>query len=243
MTTQNQSASPIIPAAAVLGVSLAIGLILMGYFISGAVMESHRGDRTVTVHGVSTREVEADAAVWSLRYRLVEDDPGQLAKSMSNANGRIVEFLKEKGLEPSEITIFDPVAEIFPSREEVGGPGGRFLATGVVVLDTKNIPAVLAAKREIATLRKDGIFPVDSRGRDAGPQFLFTGVEDVAPGMLKEAAENARHAAAQFGDAAGTAVGAVRRADIGSVQVLGEVPGNPPRKTLRVESKVEYFLK
>jgi hypothetical protein len=52
----NSSSPPLIPAAAVLGVCLAIGLILGGYFMAGAIMESRRGERTVTVRGLAERE-------------------------------------------------------------------------------------------------------------------------------------------------------------------------------------------
>ena len=60
------------PVALVPSLLLAIGLSAGGLMAGKGFADARLGDRFVTVKGVSEREVEADLAVWTLSFQLVE---------------------------------------------------------------------------------------------------------------------------------------------------------------------------
>ena len=86
------------------------------------------------------------------------------------------------------------------------------------------------------------------------PQFLFTQLNAVKPGMMAEATKSAREAATQFAADSGSKVGAIRRASQGLFSIAdrdrtgpegGEGGGGPasdPNKKVRVVVSVDYFL-
>ena len=63
------------PFAALL---VGIGLALAGFFVGRGFVQGRVADRFVTVKGVAEREVQADVALWPLRYVATDDDLAQL---------------------------------------------------------------------------------------------------------------------------------------------------------------------
>jgi len=243
---QPTSSPPLIPAAAVLGVCLAIGLILGGYFISGAVMESRRGDRTVTVRGLAEREVRADLAVWPITFRVADNSLAGLDSSIQRNRELIISFLKGRGFEADEISVRPPNTVDLESMT-FGGPRQerpfRFVASNTVLVQSGNVPAVLEAMENIGELLRQGVVLGGEEYDNSRPVFSFNALNDIKPEMLKEANENARKAAAKFGDDAGTGVGAIRRASQGLFEIRDRDSNSPDQKVVRVVTTVEYFLK
>jgi len=56
---------------------LALGLATSGLFIGRGFIQSRLGNRIVTVKGVSEREVEANLALWPLRFVATSNDVGK----------------------------------------------------------------------------------------------------------------------------------------------------------------------
>jgi hypothetical protein len=83
---------------------------------------------------------------------------------------------------------------------------------------------------------------------NAGPTFVFTGLNALKPDMIAEATANAREGAEQFAADSGSRVGGIRRANQGVFQILprDEVEGAQEakqlHKTVRVVSTLEYLL-
>ena len=55
-------------AAAIMGLPVAVGLALAGWFVAQAATTLRGADRVVEVKGLAEREVPADLALWSLAY-------------------------------------------------------------------------------------------------------------------------------------------------------------------------------
>ena len=56
------------------GLFIMIGLVVIGFHISGAVARYRSYDRTVNVKGLCEREVKADKVIWPVVYKVMADD-------------------------------------------------------------------------------------------------------------------------------------------------------------------------
>ncbi len=230
----------------VLGVCLAIGLILAGYFMAGAVMESRRGERTVTVRGLAEREVGADLAIWPLTFRAAENDLAKLQQAIAANRGIIRDFLIGHGFSPEELTYRPP--NIVDLEAQAYNQGGgerpfRYLATVTVVLCSSDVPKVRAAMDASSRLVEQGIVLGGEEYGGARPEFQFTALNAIKPEMLKEANTNARQAANRFADDSASMVGAIRRANQGLFEIRDRDSNSPEIKIVRVVTTVEYFLR
>lgn len=244
-STTSKTELPVAPFF-VLGVCLAIGLILAGYFISGAVMESRRGERTVTVRGLAEREVPADLAIWPLTFRAADNDLAKLQQTIAANRNLIREFLVGHGFTPTEIiyrppTIVDLEAQTF--NQGTGERPFRYLATSTLVLCSNEVEKVKAAMEASSRLVEQGIVLGGEEYGGARPEFQFTALNSIKPEMLKEANLNARQAANRFADDSATMVGAIRRANQGLFEIRDRDANTPEIKIVRVVTTVEYFLR
>jgi hypothetical protein len=72
---------------ALLGLSIALGLILGGWVLGAQIKATRLSDRYVTVKGLVERKVKSDLAIWPLTYKEAGDDLGSLhAKTETNKN-------------------------------------------------------------------------------------------------------------------------------------------------------------
>ena len=67
-----------IAEAIILGAFLCLGLIVLGYLISSSVIRIKALDRTVTVKGLSEREVPANKAIWPIKFSEADNDLSHL---------------------------------------------------------------------------------------------------------------------------------------------------------------------
>lgn len=87
---------------------LAIGMLIMGYFIKNGLDTFAGKDRVVTVKGLAEMEVPANKVTWPLMYKEVGNDLPTLYNKINNTNQTIVTFLKQKGITEQEISINAP---------------------------------------------------------------------------------------------------------------------------------------
>jgi hypothetical protein len=240
------SSSLSVAPAFVLGVCLAIGLILAGYFVAGAVMESRRGDRTVTVRGLAEREVRANLVVWPITFRGVGTDPAMLRERLQANESAVRLFLKGQGFSEEQITSRPPNT-VDLEAQTFGNPGAerpfRYVGSMTVVVQTTNVDQALTAMQSVGELLQQGVVLGGEEYGASRPDFQFTALNEIKPEMLKEANQNARQAAMKFADDSATAVGAIRRASQGLFEIRDRDANTPDIKVVRVVTTVEYFLK
>lgn len=229
-------------AAAVLGVSLAVGLALAGWFVGNALLRARAAERFVTVRGFSEQEVAADLVIWPLSFVVTGNDLATLQQRYEGAAARIAEFLRKEFPE-NECSVSAPRVT---DREAQGGfsqgnrPVDRYVAEGAVTVRTGKIDIAKAAMRRSSELVREGVPLV--RSYEQNTEYLFTQLDKVKPAMIAEATKDARRAAQQFADDSGARVGAIRRAQQGLFTVDNRDPFSPEFKKIRVVTTVEYFL-
>ncbi len=73
---------PISRSLVVLGASILLAFIALGWLIDNAAIDVKRFDRTVAVKGLSEREVPADVAIWPLTFQDANNDLNALFESL-----------------------------------------------------------------------------------------------------------------------------------------------------------------
>lgn len=239
--------------AVAFGALIAAGLMVAGFLLKQAVVESRRAERFVTVRGLAEREVKADTATWPIRFTAAASDLAS-AYAKSEADKKlVVTFLTGGGVDPNETEVAQldvsdtKVLEYGPERT-----GPRFIVAEVVTVRTKKVDLVASLSTRVAELVKNGVV----LGHTPELTYHFTGVNEIKPAMLAEATKAARAAAAQFAADSGASVGAIRRATQGALSIVplegfadggegGGFPGQADhwiRQKVRVVMTVDFLL-
>lgn len=229
--------------AALLGVFIFLGLSVLGYFLSVAVVEYKTYDRSVTVKGLSEREYKADIVIWPIQFSVANNELGNLYDSIDQQTVKIRNFLENNGVAASEIStslpsIIDKSAQQYGSNEKVKF---RYSASQTVTVYSKNIDAVRKLMGSLAQLGKQGIVFAGNRYQSQ-TEYLFTRLNAVKPKMIEEATTNARLVAQKFAMDSQSSLGKIKRAAQGQFSINTRDKNNPHIKRVRVVATVEYYL-
>ena len=228
--------------AAILGISLALGIASAGGLVANALYEARTAQRYVTVRGLSERMVPADPAIWPVVFPVTGDDLGQVQQQVENNYRTIREFLRARGFDAAEMSTIVP--RITDVEAQMSGqqarPGNRYVAEAALTLRTPRVDDMRAAMQGSGELVTAGIVLV--RSWEYQPQYLFSGLDSIKPEMIAEATRDARSAAQQFAADSGSRVGGIRTAQQGYFSISDRDPFSPEFKSVRVVTTVEYFL-
>jgi hypothetical protein len=228
--------------AAVLGLLVAAGLVGAAGRLGEALLEFRKLERSIEVKGLSEREVPADLAIWPIGYVEADNDVANLYRTVERKNGRLLAFLEQAGFDRDEVSVSAPSVIDKQAREYGGGEPSpfRYTARATLTVYTKDVARVRATMGRVAELGREGI----ALGGDGGlpPQFLFTGLNAVKPGMIEEATRNARESARKFADDSDSKLGKIRRAAQGQFSIDDRDVSTPHIKKIRVVSTIEYYL-
>jgi len=230
-----------VSSAFALGVCLAIGLIVAGYLMGGALLKARSAERFVTVKGLSEKIVEADLAIWNISFRDAANDLEGLQQLVDANKAKVHNFLLGMGFEEAEISSMPPqitdvksLPYMDPSRDREF----RYTAVTKLTLRSAKVPLVKKALERAGELVSAGIVLAE----DSATEFSFTKLNDIKPEMIAEATKSAREAAEQFARDSGSQVGAIRRANQGYFTIDDRDRGSPDYKNVRVVTTVEFFL-
>ena len=226
-----------------LGALLCAGLVALGWQISRGIVRVRALDRTVTVKGLSEREVPADVAIWPIKFSEADNDLNRLFSAIQAKNTAVNEFLKQGGFKEEEISVSVPA--IVDHQAQGYSPENarqfRYSGTSTLTVYSLNVEQVRAAMRNLVELGKRGIAIA---GEDYGSrtEFLFTHLNDLKPAMIEEATRNAREVAVKFAQDSSSVLGKIRTASQGQFSIEDRDSNTPHIKKVRVVSTVEYYL-
>jgi hypothetical protein len=203
--------------AAVLGLLVCIGLALAGYFVSETFYKGRLASNTVTVKGFAERDVKADLALWQISYSITGGNlPALYAQSSANETV-LVAFLSQKGFRKDEIKsgalqVNDLLANQY--RGNNISEDQRYIISNTLTVRSTNVALVDQSTHAVNDLIKQGIVLTGNN-----INFQFTKLNDIKAPMLREATQNARGAAQQFANDAGSHVGSIQSASQGFFSV------------------------
>lgn len=218
---------------------LAAGIAAGGHFVGRGISDRNNGSRTISVKGLSEKEVDASIAIWNIGYYATGNDLAELNGKLGDSTRAVVAFLKQAGFEEQEFAVQPPAvrdASMESRGKDNPPPPERYSARQSVLLRTANIDLVKPALASMSGLMMAGVLV--SGGSQ--PSYLFNQLNEIKPGMIEEATHNARIAGEQFSRDSQTVLGQLRSASQGLFQVEDRDAATPERKIVRVVVNVEY---
>lgn len=221
---------------------LAVGLLLMSVFIQQGLDSFSSNNRIVNVKGLSEMEVPANKVTWPLMYKELGNDLPTLYTNIRQTNEAIVQFLKRKGIDASEISINAPeIIDLKAERYNSNPTPYRYNVTSVITVTSTKVELVRQMISEQSELLKQGIAITGGDYR-YNVQYEFTGLNDVKPQMIEEATQNARAAAVKFAKDSDSKLGKIKRANQGQFSISDRDANTPYIKRIRVVTTIDYLL-
>jgi hypothetical protein len=236
MTTETGGRRGLVPAAIILALGLAVG----GFFIGQGLFRARATERSVTVKGLSEREIAANLVIWPIPFTVTANDLATLQERVDAATGIIRNFLKddfdttEIGVSVPRVT--DREAEGYSNRPNQE----RYVAQVIVSVRTMKIAGARALMNRSGELVKRGV-PL-THSYEHTTQYFYTDLEKIKPEMIAEATKDARRAAERFAEDSGASVGAIKNAQQGYFSVEDRDPFSPEHKRVRVVTSIQYLL-
>ena len=221
------------------GALIALGLCLGGLFIYSGISKYAAKDRAVSVKGLSTREVEADHAVWPLSYGWNGNDLPALYAQLERVTERVQKHLLSLGFEPEDfrqgsISVSDNWSDYYGNHR----PEYHYTLNTSLIVSTDKVKKVVESQGKEAELLKEGIIVKTERWK---LDYQFNGLPELKPLMIEEATKNARAVAQKFADDAHCRLGSIRRASQGQFSIESD-EYQPWMKRVRVVTTVDYYL-
>lgn len=241
----------------IVSIALVFSFGIGGFLVGRSLQRFKTDDRSVSVKGLSEREVKSDLAVWIIQTRMANNDLLEGSKAIDAARNKVVEFLIQNEIKQEEITVegivvIDKKAQQYDNFQQ--GNAFRYLITQNFQIRSNNVDLIQKVSRMTGELLQVGVFL--SHTDYGNPlQFYFTKLNDIKPEMITEATQNARKAAEQFAVENDSKLGQLKKANQGLFTIVdrtaslsvgegGYVSGtNDIMKKVRVVISAEYSIK
>jgi uncharacterized protein len=232
------------------GALIGLGVASAGYLAGDALIKSRLGLRTVTVKGLSEREVKADLGFWPVRFVVTGPTLEVARAKLEVSETAVKEFLKSQGFADADMAVQNiQVEDRMAGYNAQGIPEDtRFVLTEDLLVRSIDVQKLADASRSVGDLLKSGVV-FSSDAYNAGPSYIFTKIADLKGDMLTEATRRAREAAQKFAEESGAKVGDIQNANQGIFEIKPavEIPNDRPEKQIdkmvRVVTTITYFLK
>ena len=236
-------------ATIVAGGLIGLGVASGGFFAGESLVKSRLGFRVVTVKGLSEREVKADLGFWPVRFVVTGSTLEDARGKLEAAEAAVTSFLGARGFAKTDFQVQNIQVEdrLAGYNANTTPEDTRFVLTEDLLVKSADVQKLSEASRMIGDLLKSGVV-FSSDAYNAGPSFIFTGVNALKGEMLTEATKRAREAAEKFATESGAKVGDIQNANQGIIEInpAVEIPNDRPDKQIdkkvRVVTTISYFL-
>ncbi len=222
----------------------AFGLTASGYVLGDGLRRSKAAERSVTVRGVSERDVTADLATWSVDFSNQGDDLGPVQASVDRQARAVRGFFARAGFPADAITDSNVSVSREQARDDLPE---KLTVRRTIQLRTNDVMKARAAFARQSELLRDG---VELSGSSI--TYTFTRLNNLKTGMIAEANKNARNSAEQFARDSGASVGRIKTASQGYFSVgardgeqcegCDSGGGTSPFQKVRVVTTIDYDL-
>jgi hypothetical protein len=224
-----------------LGITIMIGLIVGGYFISDGIKSVRLANRYVTVKGLSEKTVSATLAAWNITFTSRADTFESAISKNKTDQENLVRYLKDSGIAEKDIEVGTPRVQQ-NTFDQDGKMIEQYQIEHSILIKSNNVDLVKSIAGRSSEILQLGIA---LSGWDA-PNYYFTELNTIKPDMIAEATKAAREAANKFAQDSQSKVGTIRIARQGPFSFQGVARGiaetQQIEKIVRVVITTDYFL-
>jgi uncharacterized protein len=218
---------------------MALAIVIASLIFAGAIEKIRQGPKTVSVRGLSEREVAADLALWSVTANATANSLPEIYQQIKTSQERLKQFFINKGFDLSELSIKQPSindrqAQLYGEYRE---NQQRYIADFGILIKSDKISAVKLAIENIGELVGEG---VSLASNDV--QYIYTKLNDIKPEMIEEATIEARKAAEKFAKNSKSRIAGIKTAYQGLFTIEPIHYFTQDIKTVRVVTNLEYYL-
>ncbi|MBI2707733.1 MAG: SIMPL domain-containing protein [Proteobacteria bacterium] len=239
---------PTLPAA-VLGLCVALGPALAGFFIYKGIVTARMADRYVTAKGLVERLEKSDRGNWEIAFKVSGNDLPALYQKLSHDSELIQAFLKKEGLDEKEVSLSSPRVVDLYAREYGSGPLApeRYSIEYSIYVNSPKVDLLATLSGKTADLINQGVSLTRSE-----VHYYLDRFNDLRPSLIAEATKNAQQVAESFAQTTGSQIGGIRKANQGLIRLLSpdaspndeyDTGLNSLMKKIRVVSTLEFYLK
>jgi hypothetical protein len=218
----------------------AVGIMAGGWFAGSGLVRMKDAERSVTVRGLSERDVRADLATWTLNYASSAGDAAA-AQAGAEANTRALQgYFRDLGF---------PADALSPAGVSVNSYTNNGVTTYTVNQRMQFRSTDIARAQQAVARQFDLVRRGVNLNEGSSMTYSFTKLNDIKPPMIAAATRDARRSAEQFANDSGASVGRIRSATQGYFEITARDGGSQeygasdsPDKRVRVVTTVEYFL-
>lgn len=240
---------PTVRVAAVLGLCVALGPSVAGFFVYKGILNVKANDRYVTIKGLVEKVVKADRGTLEISFKVSGNDLNQLYQKLSGDSERIQQFIQQEGFASEEITQSASRVSDLHMREYGNGALSpeRYLIEHTVMVNSPQVDKLSVLSGKTGELIRQGISISQSNVRYYLDQF-----NTLRPQLISAAVKNASQIAESFAQTTGSQINGIRQANQGVIRLTS--PDSSPNqeyddgtsslmKQLRVVSTVQFYLK
>jgi len=221
-----------------------MGLTTSGYVLGDGLRRAKMAERTVTVRGVSERDVTANLATWTVSFSDEGTTLAPVQASVDEKSRAVRAFFAQAGFKPDEIsdTAISASQQYDKDRQQE-----RVTVSRSIQLRSRDAMRVRAAYARQSELIRDGV-PMSG----SYVSYVFTRLNELKPEMIAEANRNARRSAEQFARDSGSEVGRIKTASQGYFSVgardgdtcedCGSSGSGSPFQKVRVVTTIDYDI-
>ena len=234
MNEKNSILAVIIFSVAILGA---------GFLIGSGLSKMRSSTGTVSVRGLSEREVNADLAIWPMTFSVSGDDLRQVQSETLRKIEVVKNYLSQFNFSPDEVTVKEPAITDTTANPYMNANERRnkYFAKTTIIIRSSNVEAVKMALSKSIDLLGEGVAIIQDY--DSRISFDYTALNSIKPEMIAEATKNARVAAEQFANDSGSKVGRILNATQGLFSIESVDASLPDKMSVRVVTTVVYELK
>ncbi|ECQ9327821.1 SIMPL domain-containing protein [Campylobacter coli] len=225
-----------------ISVAVVLASVILAFGFNKALSDFKTLERSVSVKGLSQKEVEADTLILPIKFTRSNNNLTNLYEELEQDKENIIKFLKEQGVKEDEISynspnIIDRLSDPYGNDTQAAY---RYIGTANLLIYTQNVKLGKSILENISSLAKFGIV---TKIDDYDIEYLYTKLNEIKPQMIEEATLNARNAAIKFAQDSNSHLGKIKKASQGQFSISNRDKNTPYIKTIRVVSTIEYYLK
>lgn len=241
----------------IFGLSLLIGLTVLGVFIFKGLKTFSDKDRIVTVKGLAEMDITATSAFISLDFSFSGDNLQEIIKQTETKKNTIITYLLSVGYNRNDIKVRNTditdqqryYDTEWQNGKQVKTKIDRYTTTQFITIQSKDIPATeeQSSKIKLDLISKDLTSTVST-------SYSFPELNSIKPKLIAESTKNARVAGEQFANDSKATLGKIKTASQGQITIVGKhsydedsdadsrMSGGSYTQKVRVVSTIVFFL-